>query len=50
MEEAMKLLADKSLSMQAIAEAVGYDDASYFSKVFKKNAGVTPNKYRMRLP
>jgi two-component system response regulator YesN len=50
MEEAMKLLVDKSLSMQAIAEAVGYDDASYFSKVFKKNAGVTPNKYRMRLP
>jgi two-component system response regulator YesN len=50
MEEAMKLLADKSLSMQAIAESVGYDDASYFSKVFKKNTGVTPNKYRMRLP
>jgi len=50
MEEAMKMLADKSLSMQAIAEGVGYDDASYFSKVFKKNVGVTPNKYRMRLP
>jgi two-component system response regulator YesN len=50
MEEAKKLLSDKSLSMQAIAEGVGYDDASYFSKVFKKNVGVTPNKYRMRLP
>lgn len=50
MEEAKKLLSDKSLSMQAIAEGVGYDDASYFSKVFKKNVGVTPNKYRARLP
>lgn len=50
MEEAKKKLADKALSMQAIAEGVGYDDASYFSKVFKKNEGVTPNKYRMRLP
>lgn len=50
MEEAKKLLCDKSLSMQAIAESVGYDDASYFSKVFKKNVGVTPNKYRARLP
>lgn len=50
MEEAKKLLSDKSLSMQAVAEAVGYDDASYFSKVFKKNVGVTPNKYRMTLP
>lgn len=49
MEEAKKLLADKSLSMQAVAESVGYDDASYFSKVFKKNVGVTPNKYRTTL-
>ncbi len=50
MESAKKLLTDKSLSMQAIAEAVGYDDASYFSKVFKRNEGVTPNKYRTRQP
>jgi two-component system response regulator YesN len=49
MEEAKKMLGDKALSMQAIAESVGYDDASYFSKVFKKNVGVTPNKYRARL-
>jgi two-component system, response regulator YesN len=50
MEAAKTMLADRSLSMQAIAEAVGYDDASYFSKVFKKNAGVTPNQYRAGLP
>ncbi len=50
MEEAKKLLASKALSLQAVAEAVGYDDASYFSKVFKKNAGITPNKYRTRQP
>ncbi len=50
MEEAKRLLGDRSRSMQNIAEAVGYDDASYFSKVFKKNVGTTPNKYRARLP
>ena len=50
MEEAKKLLGNKSLSMQSIAESVGYDDASYFSKVFKKNVGATPNKYRTRIP
>jgi two-component system response regulator YesN len=49
-EEAKKLLSDKSRSMQSIAEAVGYDDASYFSKVFKKNMGVTPNRYRAGIP
>jgi two-component system response regulator YesN len=50
MEEAKTLLTDKNLSMQGIAERVGYDDASYFSKVFKKKIGVTPNKYRAQLP
>jgi len=49
MEQAKHLLADPTLSIQAVANQVGYDDASYFSKVFKKSNGVTPNAYRKNL-
>jgi len=30
-----------------IALMVGYVDASYFFKVFKKNTGLSPSEYRM---
>lgn len=49
MEEAKKLLKNTSLSIVAIASQVGYDDASYFSKVFKKYVGITPAQYRKNL-
>ncbi len=32
-----------------IAENIGYDDASYFTKVFKRYEGVTPTQYRKTL-
>lgn len=46
MEEAKKLLSDSSMSVLAVASEVGYEDASYFSKVFKKITGLSPNQYR----
>ncbi|MDD3243153.1 MAG: PocR ligand-binding domain-containing protein [Eubacteriales bacterium] len=49
MEQAKRLLSDQELSVQAVANQVGYDDASYFSKVFKKSTGLTPNAYRKNL-
>lgn len=45
-EAAKTLLMENGLPIANIAHAVGYEDASYFGKVFKKNAGVTPAKYR----
>lgn len=45
-EEAKGLLADSNLSVLGVAEKVGYEDASYFSKVFRKAIGLTPNQYR----
>lgn len=45
-EEAKRLLASSNLSVLGVAEKVGYEDASYFSKVFRKATGLTPNQYR----
>jgi len=49
MEEAKRLLKDTSQSIVAIAFQVGYEDASYFSKVFKKYVGISPAQYRKNL-
>lgn len=48
MEIAMKLLKDPSLSIQEISELTGYNNAKYFSVVFKKMTGMTPREYRER--
>ena len=45
-EKSMSLLLNTNEGILQICEAVGFDDQSYFSKVFKKIAGVTPGKYR----
>ena len=45
-EMSKKLLADPSVSMVEISNLVGFEDQSYFSKVFKKMTGLSPKKYR----
>ncbi len=45
-QRAKELLADDTLSIEQIAGMVGYKDYFYFTKVFKKVAGVSPSKYR----
>ncbi|MFD0590451.1 response regulator [Paenibacillus sp. GCM10027627] len=46
MNRAKELLANKGLKISQIAEQVGFHDEKYFSKVFKKWIGCTPNDYR----
>ena len=43
---AKKLLAESSMSCARIATAVGFEDANYFSRIFKKRTGYSPLKYR----
>ena len=43
---AKKLLAESSMSCSRIAAAVGFEDANYFSRIFKKRTGYSPLKYR----
>lgn len=46
MEKAKKLLLSTSLSIAEVAEQSGYGDYRVFTKVFKKNEGITPSQYR----
>ncbi|MBZ4645734.1 MAG: two-component system, response regulator YesN [Petroclostridium sp.] len=45
-EMSKKLLADDSISLVEVSDLVGFEDLSYFSKVFKKITGITPGKFR----
>ncbi|MNY48880.1 HTH-type transcriptional regulator YesS [compost metagenome] len=46
MSKAKVLLCNPNLRISQVAEMVGYQDEKYFSKVFKKMSGMTPNEYR----
>jgi len=41
-----KLLLDDTLSLADVAEYVGYEDQSYFTKVFKNIVGISPGRYK----
>ena len=45
-ENAKLLLSRPSMSVMEIAEEVGYDDQSYFSRIFRRTFGITPKEYR----
>lgn len=45
-EKAKELLKNQHLKIYEIAYQVGYQNEKYFSKVFKKLVGCTPNEYR----
>jgi len=45
-KEAQKLLHEPSLRIGDIAEMVGFVDMAHFSRVFKKNIGISANEYR----
>lgn len=44
--EAKRLLKFTSLQIGEIAFKIGFEDPSYFIKYFKRNTGISPNKYR----
>ena len=46
MEKAKSLLLSTALSVAEVAEQCGYGDYRVFTKVFRKNEGVTPSQYR----
>ena len=46
LNKAKKMLVDNDLSVTEVSEASGFSDASYFSRVFKKEFRVSPSHYK----
>mgnify|MGYP003393306602 FL=1 len=46
MEAAELLLITSEDSIKSVAMSLGYNDCSYFNKIFKKYSGITPQQYR----
>ena len=42
------MLETDNLQVEAIANEVGYEDASFFSRLFRRKVGLTPAQYRRR--
>lgn len=45
MKQAMSIMKKEEIAIQELAQMVGYQDASYFSRAFKKYTGISPKKY-----
>ncbi|MGO4906023.1 AraC family transcriptional regulator [Flavobacterium sp. W20_MBD1_R3] len=45
--EAKRMLMDKELTVNEIATKLGFDDYSYFTRLFKKKSGITPTNFRV---
>jgi transcriptional regulator GlxA family with amidase domain len=48
LEEAKQMLETNDLSIEAIANEAGYEDASFFGRLFRRKTGLTPAQYRLR--
>lgn len=46
MDAARQLLAQTQLPVSVVGEMVGYNDAMYFSNIFKSKCGISPLQYR----
>ncbi len=48
-QRAKRLLSSTDLSIIDIAASVGVEDQSYFSRLFKKETGITPSAFRKKM-
>jgi YesN/AraC family two-component response regulator len=47
-EMSKKLLADHDIPLVDVANLVGYEDQSYFTRVFRSIVGISPGRFRER--
>jgi transcriptional regulator GlxA family with amidase domain len=48
LEEAKQMLEASDLPIEAIANEVGYEDAGFFTRLFRRKVNLTPAQYRRR--
>lgn len=48
LEEVKQMLETSDLPVEAIANEVGYEDTSFFGRLFRRKVGLTPTQYRLR--
>lgn len=48
LEEAKQILETTEEPVEAVANQVGYEDASFFGRLFRRKVGLTPAQYRRR--
>jgi transcriptional regulator GlxA family with amidase domain len=48
LEEAKQMLETEDIPVEAIANEVGYEDPSFFTRLFRRKVGLTPIAYRLR--
>jgi transcriptional regulator GlxA family with amidase domain len=48
LERAKTLLETSELKLNELAEKVGYEDTTFFSRLFRRTVGLTPAQYRRR--
>jgi len=48
MDNAKECLMNPGLTARQIAEKMGYSNANYFGKAFKRRYGVAPSEFRSR--
>jgi two-component system response regulator YesN len=49
MTAAKRLLAEGGESIGSISHLVGYGNPNYFTRVFRRETGLTPREYRLQL-
>jgi len=48
LEESKHTLETTDLPIEAVANEAGYEDASFFGRLFRRKVGLTPAQYRKR--
>lgn len=47
-EESKHMLESTEMAVEAIAQEIGYEDAGFFGRLFRRKVGLTPAQYRRR--